>query len=381
MADIDPLRVLMVNENIGGHETVHFHLRKAFESRVDIAPVWVEPPAPKFAGRLWRAPIPGLASLDADLQPLRGQLGVSAKLRPIIARHLEQVDVVHVYTHNAGLLSTKMLAGVPMVVSLDTTNALNAYRIPYRSPGPGTGFTVRLTKPIEKRVYDAADLIVANSEWSNRSLQDDYGIPAAKIRAFPFGITPPPVLPPRPPGNEIRIGFLGRQFERKGGPVLVDAFRSLGARNATLVLISPDPLAAEAAAAHDRIEVIDDLSPGDDRLWELLSGLSIFAFPSSIDQAPNAVLEAMAAGLPVVGANVAAVPEMIDNGVTGVLVPPDDPAALAGALEELMSNPDRAAHMGRAGAERFAARYTASVGADRLISVLREAIEIHGLAS
>ncbi len=371
----------MVNENIGGHETVHFHLRKAFAERQDIAPVWVETPPPGLAGRLWRAPIPGLASLDADLQPLRSQLGVSARLRPIIARHLEQVDVVHIYTQNAGLLSTKMLASVPTVVSLDTTNALNAYRIPYRSPGRGTPFTVRLTKPVEKRVYDTADLIVANSEWSNRSLQDDYGISADKIRAFPFGITPPPVLPRRPPGSSIRIGFLGRQFVRKGGPVLVDAFRSLGAQNATLVLISPDPLAAVAAATHDRIEVIDDLSPGDDRLWELLAGLSIFAFPSPIDQAPNAVLEAMAAGLPVVGANVAAVPEMIDHGVTGLLVPPDDPVALATALQELMSSPDRAAQMGESGAERFAARYTAAVGAGRLITVLREAVELHGAAS
>ncbi|NNF55930.1 MAG: glycosyltransferase, partial [Acidimicrobiales bacterium] len=330
------------------------------------------------AGRVWRAPIPGLAALDADLQPLRSQLGVSAKLRPVIARHVDQVDVVHVYTHNAGLLSTKILAGIPTVVSLDTTNALNAYRIPYRSPGPGTPFTVRLTKPIEKRVYDSADLIVANSEWSKRSLREDYGISASKIRAFPFGITPPPVLPRRPPGSSIRIGFLGRQFVRKGGSVLVDAFLSLGAQNATLVLISPDPLAAEAAAAHDRIEVIDDLSPGDDRLWELLAGLHIFAFPSSIDQAPNAVLEAMAAGLPVVGANVAAVPEMIDHGGTGLLVPPEDSLALAAALQELIKDPERAAQMGCWGAERFAANYTAAVGADRLIAVLREAVDLHG---
>lgn len=365
----------MINENIGGHATVHHHLRQAFADRDDVVPTWLDAPPPGPVGRLLRAPLPGLAAIDADLQPLRAQLVLSARVRRAIRGLVAGVDAVHLYTQNAGLLSAGHLAGKPLVVSTDTTNVLNGFRLPYRRPGPGTPATIAISKRLERRVFAAADRIVANSAWAARSLRADYCVPDHKMRVFPFGVTgPPAALRPQRSGPPV-IGFVGRQFDRKGGPQLVDAFLSSAPEPSLLCLVSPDPRAAAAAAVSDRISVVDDLVPGDPRLWDLLAGFRVFAFPSTIDQAPNAVVEAMAAGLPVVGADQAAVSEMVLDGESGLLVPPGDAAALGQALRKLVDDPMLSAAMGSAGRARFESEYRAEVGANRLLAVIREAMD------
>jgi len=103
-----------------------------------------------------------------------------------------------------------------------------------------------------------------------------------------------------------------------------------------------------------------------------------FVFPSVIDQAPNAVLEGMAAGLPVVAMRVAALPEMVVDGETGRLVDPGDDQGLLEAITALLDDPGAAARMGAAGRARVLQRYDAEVTADALLAVLKEATNLHG---
>jgi glycosyltransferase involved in cell wall biosynthesis len=79
----------------------------------------------------------------------------------------------------------------------------------------------------------------------------------------------------------------------------------------------------------------------------VLAGADLFVLPSRSEALPNAVIEAMAAGLPVVASNVGGIPELITDGVSGVLVSPGDPRALAGAVIGVMEEPGRAVQMGR----------------------------------
>src|SRR5690606_40942177 len=118
---------------------------------------------------------------------------------------------------------------------------------------------------------------------------------------------------------------------------------------AELVLVTTEPV--EPAPG---VRVIDDLRPGDPRLWDVLRAGSVFAFPSEIDQAPNAVLEAMAAGLPVVAARSGAVPEMVEEGGTGFLVEPRDDRSLLEAMQRLLADPGLRRSMGEAGSRRRA---------------------------
>ncbi len=369
------MRVLFINENIGGHATVHHHLRSALADHPEVDARFLDVPPPGLPRRLASAPIPGLARLDADLQPLRSQLAVSAWVRHRLGKIVDDVDVVHLYTQNAGLLCTSLLRRTPTVVSLDTTNARNAYRLPYRKPTRLTPLAVPLSMAAERRVFRAARTVIANSQWARDSLVGDYGLPPEKIVLLPFGITAPPepLLARARPESGCRrptIVFVGRQFERKGGPVLVEAWRRSVADRADLLLVTQEPIPAEPG-----ITVVDDLRPGEDRLWTLLAGSALLAFPSTIDQAPNAVIEAMAAGLPVITVANAAMAEMVVHDETGLHVPGDDVDALGAALTTLVDRPDLRARMGAAGRRRFEAHYDARASTDALIDVLRRSID------
>lgn len=365
-----PLRALFINENIGGHVTVHHHLRRLMAERDDVDATFLDVHQGGLLRRLLSARVPGLARLDLDLQPLRAQLAQSWWVDRRVRSAIDDVDVVHLYTHNAGLLSTRHWRRVPTVVTLDTTNQQNAYRLPTRDPTRFTPLTVFATKPFERRVYDAAARIVANSQWTADSLRRDYGIDDDRLRVIPFGVAIPRtthVAASSPAAQRPRIVFVGRKLRRKGGEVLLDVFRRSLHTEAELVLITEDLVDASPG-----VRVINDISPGDPRLWDELRAASIFAFPSEIDMAPNAVMEAMAAGLPVVARGVGAIPEMVDDGVTGVLV--DAGAeALERALLDLLRDHERCRRMGAAARRRAESHFDMSIAADSLVDVLREA--------
>lgn len=364
------MRALFVSENIGGHRTVHLGLAAALPHALEGAADFVHVPPPGLARRLAGAPLPGLARLDLDLQPLRAQLAAAAWVRRRVAPVASGYDVVHLYTANAGLLSTRIMATTPTVVTVDTTNALNAYRLPYRHPTRFTPWSAAAGIRLERRVHDHATLVVANSHWAARSLRQTYGVPDDKVRVIPFGVTVPDPPAARPAGRPT-IAFVGQQMERKGGTRLLHLYERHLADRCDLALVTGDRVVAGPG-----VRVHSDVTPGSPRLWEILSSAGIFCFPSEIDHAPNAVLEAMAAGLPVVSLAVGAIPEMVVHGETGLLLEPGDDRGLLAALRALLDDPDRARAMGAAGRRRVVAHYDMADTARRLVEVLHEAVDM-----
>lgn len=367
------IKVLFVNENIGGHATVHHHLERLLAEREDVDAELLHVPPAGLVRKVLGAPVPGLARLDLDLQPLRAQLAISAWVRRELPRRLSGVDALHVYTHNAGLCSVGILRRVPTVVSLDTTNARNAYRLPYRTPTRATGWTLPLTKFFERRVYGAARYVVANSEWAAESLRDDYAVPEAKLRTIAAGTAAPRFDPVVAPGVAAvdrlpQLVFVGRQMVRKGGELLRQVHQAHLADRCELVLVTTEPVEPGR-----NVTVIADLRQGDERLWTILRAAAIFVFPSTIDAAPNAVLEAMAAGLPVVAVATGAVGEMVVHGETGLLLERADPESLRAAIDSLLDDPERRASMATAGRAHLDAHYDARRCVDELLSVIRAA--------
>ena len=370
------MRVLFVNENIGGHATVHHNLRLTLGDHRDLEADFIDIPERGWLRRIFGASIPVLGRFDLDLQPLRDQLATSMwahrRIRPLV----DDYDVVHLYTQNAGLLSSRTLRRAASVVTLDTTTTLNAYRLPHRQPTRFTKLTVAASRPFEKMVFAAADIVVANSVWAANSLRSYYGLSDAKVRVMPFGIVSPQFETPVAPGTSAsglpRIVFVGRQMERKGGTRLLRLHQQHLVDRARLVLVTQDPV-----PAGENVDVINDLTPGDDRLWEILRSAAIFAFPSPIDQAPNAVLEAMAAGLPVVAIDTAAVSEMVADGSSGLLVAPDaSDEDLLSALTRLVDDEDLRAKFGEEAQRRYCATYDAHHSTAELVSILREAASL-----
>lgn len=376
MPDQRPLRVLFVNENVGGHATVHAALRRCFAERDDVAAEFLDAPGPGLLGRVLRAPVPGLAGLDADLQPLRGQLVRSEAVRRALRARLRRgdIDAVHVYTHNCALTSARLLRTVPTVVTTDSTTELNAYRIPYRTPGRGTAASVRVSVPLERRVLGAAHRVLANSGFAADSLRTRYRLPESTVEVLPFGVWLPPEPPGRPAPSDRRptVVFVGHQLERKGGRRLIEVHQRYLRDRCDLVLVT-----SERVEPLPGVRVESGVTAGSDRLWEVLSGADVMCFPSTIDQAPNAVLEASAAGLPVVAHPVGAIAEMVRDGVSGLLVPPEDPTALLTALSTLLDDPARAQRMGLAGRAHVRSCYDMRTAADRLVTVLTDAVHAH----
>lgn len=381
------MRVLFVNENIGGHASVHTHLKRALVDHPDVEADFLEVPAPHGLRRLIGTSVPGLGRADLDLQPLRAQLALSRWVRRRILRRLGEVgpagpryDALHVYTQNSGLRSADIIASMPSVVSTDSTNATNAYRLPYREPTRFTPWAVKRAQRHEQPVWDAATLVVANTHWVAGSLRDDYHVGDDRLRIFPFGITAPDLDDGPAPGTVApqglpQIVFVGRQLERKGALRLHRLHQEHLADVSELVLVTP-----EEVPPGRNVRAVHDVTVGSGRLWEVLRAAAIFCFPSPIDQAPNAVIEGMCAGLPVVGLELSAMPEMVPP-ECGRLVSRDDDEGLVRVLRELIDDPALRARMGQAGRDRFAATYDAKASTTRLIETLGEARERFAAAS
>jgi len=105
---------------------------------------------------------------------------------------------------------------------------------------------------------------------------------------------------------------------------------------------------------------------------ELLRGADLFVLPSRREGLPMAILEAMASGVPIVATRVGGVPEIIEDGEDGVLVPPEDPGALAAALGGLLDHPDRRAAMGIAARRKAEREFSLADAVDRYSEIYRE---------
>jgi glycosyltransferase involved in cell wall biosynthesis len=199
-----------------------------------------------------------------------------------------------------------------------------------------------------------ADLVLAPSAATVAELRRDYRVrDAAVVPNVTGGLEIQSSVEEGPPGYLL---FVGRLRIRKGVEVLLEALPA-GAR----LLIAGD--GEHRAALESRLE--GGAVPGvrflgrcdAARVRGLLRGAAALVVPSIYEGMPLVVLEAMEAGVPVVASRVSGIPEVVEDGVTGWLVPPEDPRALAAALSEALEDQDEARRRGEAGRRRVDERF------------------------
>jgi glycosyltransferase involved in cell wall biosynthesis len=231
-------------------------------------------------------------------------------------------------------------------------------------------------RALVRRVLRGADLVVALGPAWRRPLTD---IAPCVITCVmnPVAVPEAAPSPSRPAGPIVCTGRLG---DHKGSSVLVRALALLAGRHpeARLVLAGDgdrEPLRAEAArlGVGDRLELPGWIGP--DEVASLLDRAGVFALPSRNEGLPMALLEAMARGLPCVVTPVGAIPDLVEDGVHGVFVPPDDPEALAGALGGLLADPGRARALGDAARARIRERCATPLVADAMDACFRGGLE------
>ncbi len=170
---------------------------------------------------------------------------------------------------------------------------------------------------------------------------------------------------PFDPGQHWLVGTVGRMQDIKDQVTLAQAFVLAVTRvpalrsRLRLVMVGDGPLRAQVAAILEQAEVAQlAWLPGERTdVAEVLRGLHAFALPSLAEGISNAILEAMATGLPVLATGVGGNADLVVQGKTGHIVSCADPSAMALRLAQLACEPQRAAEMGRAGRQRMEARF------------------------
>ena len=213
----------------------------------------------------------------------------------------------------------------------------------------------------QRFAYKAAHTVVANSGAAASQLRLE-GVPDAKIRVIPNGVdcqlfaAPPRVRPIR------RIVTVANLRAEKGHDTLIGAASELFDRNHDLEIcfVGDGPLRASLVrqvnlrGMRSRVRFLGERPD----VPEQLAAADLFVLPSRTEACPNGVLEAMASGLPIVASRVGGIPELIESGRDGVLVPPDSPHELADAIERLIERPDFAAALGRAARAKAEERFS-----------------------
>jgi glycosyltransferase involved in cell wall biosynthesis len=209
--------------------------------------------------------------------------------------------------------------------------------------------------------YACAHRIVANCQAGADRLRRE-GVPRAKIAVVPNGIAISIAHTMRRADWRPRIVVVANLRPEKGHDVLLDA-AALVVREFPDIRIDfvgggTERAALEARTSRLGLGGVVSFRGHIDDVPSALAEADLFVLPSRSEAFPNAVLEAMAAGLPIVATRVGGVPELVDDGRTGLLVPPGSAAELARRLCELLSQPALAARLGQAAQREAKSRYS-----------------------
>ncbi len=315
-------------------------------------------------GAVAHRPWPLLEQANSALQTISTDLSMTAAV--------DGTDLVHSHTWYANLAGhlAALLYGVPHVVTVHSLEPLR----PWKAEQLGGGYA--LSSWCERTAVEAADAVVAVSDGMRADVLEVYpAVPPERVRVIRNGIDTQEYTPD--PGTDVLakygvdpgrpyVLFVGRVTRQKGVPVLLRAAASLDPA-AQLVLCAGQADTPELTTEVDAL--VDGLTQtrsgvlmisgmlAKREVIQLLTHARVFACPSVYEPLGIVNLEAMACGTAVAASRVGGIPEVVADGETGLLVPPDDPQALAGALNALLADPGLAAAMGEAGRRRAVAEF------------------------
>jgi glycosyltransferase involved in cell wall biosynthesis len=360
-------RVGFLTEQALGHVTYARNLRATWESDATLAPHWLPVPF-SCDGPLDR--LPGVRSNWA----VRGSLRAYGALRA--QGGAQAFDALFFHTQTVSLLSPLVAGRRPVIVSLDAT-PLNYDRIgaPYGHFAHEGSRVEQVKQRLYRRVFHGASALTTWSQWAKDSLRDDYGVDPGKVTVIAPGVNLAnfdvgPERPARDAAERVRVLFVGGDFARKGGPLLLECMRNGLSDVCELHLVTQQP-----APSMPHVYVYRDLGPNDPRLLALYRDADIFALPTYADCLAVVLGEAMSAALPIVTTTVGAQPEAVRDGHSGIVLAPGDVDGLGAALRRLAADPALRRTMGKRGREIAEQRFNARDNARRLADVIHDGID------
>lgn len=322
-------RIGFVLEQALGHVAYGMALKHALEKRVDFEPVWLDVPY-DFAGF-------GKLPLVGKNWSLRG----SFRARNLIAKALDAgpLDALFINTQTVSLLTGSYAARIPTLLSLDATP------INYDELADWYGDSVQ-SRPIEnvkrqihRSVMSRMSWFTTWSVWARDSLERDYGVDPRKVTVLPPGTT----LSNYPSSGDkqfydgsrpLRILFVGGDFIRKGGDLLLEVCRESFQGRVELHLVTAAELEQNA-----QVHVYHGVKPHSPELLRLYRESDIFVLPTRGDCLAVVLGEAMASQLPIVTTRVGAHAEAVVHGESGFVIEKDDKGALERSIRAFVEDP------------------------------------------
>jgi len=242
------------------------------------------------------------------------------------------------------------------------------------------------TRQVSRWAHGRASHTIAVSTPIRRRLVEKDRVPPDRVSLIPNAVIPAPDEPPDLSGTlpdgwleDPLVGVVARLQPEKGVATFLEAAArvSKDSSGTRFLVVGDGPLREELLGLAGRLGIEDRVHflgyRTDARA--LIGLLDVLVVPSLTEGSPLIVLEAMAAGVPVVASAVGGIPDQARHGEEGFLVPPGDPEALAGALGELLRDPDRARLMGEAGQRRTENGFSHETLVRRIEGVYRAVLE------
>lgn len=285
-------------------------------------------------------PLVRQASPRKDLSAIRA-------LRKIIRR--DGYSLVHAHSAKAGVVGrvAALLAQVPAVYTPHAWSFLVAEG----------KFERRVYVAVERLFASLTRRIICVSKGELELGRRVVGVGVEKLRLVPNGVTAPPTIRARD-GEQVVVGSICRLTRQKGVTYLVQAAEAVRRERGSGVRFSvagdgPDRGPLEAEIIRRGLRNGFELVGTVDEPWDYLSSLDVFVLPSLWEGMPFVLLEAMAAGLPVVATNVGGVRDVISDDTLGAIIPPADADALTEAILNYVEHPELRRSVGAAARERI----------------------------
>ncbi len=348
------LRAAFVMEQTLGHITHAQNLRAAAARQANVEVTWF--PIQFEVGGVERF-VPGYGG--------NWSVRASYRARTWLAREQARrsFDVLFFHTQVTALFSLGLMRRVPSVISLDATpKNFDTVGASYGHRPASDGWLDSRKYRMNRDAFGAAHALVAWSQWAADSLVADYGIPRERIvvtapgaSAQYFAIGERRVAR-REPHLPVRLLFVGGDFVRKGGFLLLEAVRAARTHHAfELHIVTRDDVPATTGVFVHR-----GIGPNSPDLLALFADSDVFVLPSLGECLSVALMEAAAAGLPIISTGVGALSEAAVEGLSALVVPPGEPTTLRFAIERLVDDDSLRARLGRGAHSLARAKFDAA---------------------
>jgi glycosyltransferase involved in cell wall biosynthesis len=371
---IKPYRFgFVLNTTLGNH-TRYVNFRKYAERDEEIEFVWA--PAnhytpPDFPSRLRFLPAPLFmrARMLQQAWPVLGQLGTF----DAVMVHLFEVDVLCALRSH--------LRRTPLhVSSTDEAPITDRRSYPlYPNELKKPVWRQKLRLALDRWRVRRTDCFIPFSSFVANILVRDCGAPSDCVHPLHVGMdlelwkSEPKADATQ--NDRLQILFVGGDFVRKGGAILLEVFKNRFQNVADLHLVTKQA----PATLPEHVHVYSDFSPNDPRLTRLYASMDVLVVPTTADLGPLWVfLEAMAMRLPVIGTDTGSGTEVIRHGDTGLIVKINDAESLGTAIQTLLDNPRLRRQMGERGRELIETNFDARVNVPRILAIMKNAVKKAG---